>query len=695
MTTYIRGYNPVWLFDDLTGNLLDDNYYLFVLQNTLPYLPANVYHTNSGTTWTNPIQFLANGTLPVDIFFDPNVVYRLEVRHGNTQSDPLIYLIENYEPGTGGGSDINVDLTSENQVCNPQFAEIYFNSPFVAGSISTQNIDVGAGWVLELTGAGTLTLERQPLNNSTTTINSSNAPYALRILLAGAWTKAYLRQRFNQNGMLWANKTVSSAITARVEGVGVSISATLEDSNGTVLGGVLPSTDINGNFEEYTGNLLLPATSNPDLPPSAYIDYKLLLPNAVDIYVTSFQLIASDLEDFQPGFEQTSIDRQIDHTFHIYKDSILLQPKDSILTGWDFALNPWQSRLSTSQNVVGNEYTADQTIIVQQKYVEDATDENVAVSRGTFAENYAFKVTSVTNTNKFSMIQFIDAATVRPYWGNTVSALLKLKGVKKSAASTLRFKMQLIYKNGLPATLSQTTPIATWTDVSESVPTLAAGWTAILPKNNPVYDINNTLTSYSFDGFSLPVSLGDDMTLGIMFYLLDDMDAASTADAINFESCSLVPNEFAIEANPLTFNQTLQDCMYYYETSFPFGEVGTATEENQITTPMLSTSLVNSSIHAQSFNLAYREIKRVTPDITLYSGQSTTADRVYVVLRRTGAGSLTAEVPLTNWTIVGAGVKNTNYQANSAAALATTATAGTIVDAMMMYQYVLNARLGK
>jgi len=44
MALGIRGANPIWAEFDLEGNLFDDTFYLYVLQNTLPYLPATVYH---------------------------------------------------------------------------------------------------------------------------------------------------------------------------------------------------------------------------------------------------------------------------------------------------------------------------------------------------------------------------------------------------------------------------------------------------------------------------------------------------------------------------------------------------------------------------------------------------------------------------------------------------------------------------
>jgi tail collar domain len=316
MSLGVRGFNPIWSEFDLTGNLFDDTYYMFVLQNTIPYLPAIVYHDpDLSVAWTNPIQFLANGTLPVDIYFESDVVYRLEFRQGDTQDYPLIYEVNNYVAGSGGSTPVDtVAFASSNQITNPQFALINFASPYTFSGTDPDPIVIGPGWVLELAGTGNVTIKQVPLNSSNT--NPSNAPYALQLTLSG-WTadSVILRQRFQQNGMLWADKIVSSTVTARLDGSPQSISATLVDSEDALLATVLASTPVNEGWNEFTGYGELPDTTNTDTPPAAYIDYRLALPSTIDIYLTSFQLVVQELP-FEPSFEQDSIDRQIDHTYH-------------------------------------------------------------------------------------------------------------------------------------------------------------------------------------------------------------------------------------------------------------------------------------------------------------------------------------------------------------------------------------------
>ena len=317
----IRGANPIWSEVDLQGNLFDDTFWMFVLENTIPYIPADVYHDpNLNSVWDNPIQFLGNGTLPVDIYFESEKVYRLEFRQhigpgDATQADPLIYEVNNYVAGSGGATPVDtVAQTSSNQITNPQFSLISLENPVTISGTNPDPIELAPGWTLLLSGTGNVTITRVPLNNANT--NPSNAPYALRITASG-WTadSLILRQRFQQNGMLWAGKFVSTALTARLEGSPQSIFANLVDSNSAVLGIVLPPTPVNEVWNEYTGYAELPATTNPNVPPAAYVDYLLHLPSNIDIYLTSFQVVAQDLP-VEPGFEQDSINRQIDHTYN-------------------------------------------------------------------------------------------------------------------------------------------------------------------------------------------------------------------------------------------------------------------------------------------------------------------------------------------------------------------------------------------
>lgn len=631
MALGIRGANPIWAEFDLEGNLFDDTFYLYVLQNTLPYLPATVYHDpDLSVPWTNPIQFLGNGTLPVDIFFESDVVYRLEFRQNNgidtpSQNDALIYEVNNYVAGTGGSTPVDtVAFASSNQITNPQFSLISFASPFsLSGATNPDPIEVAPGWFLELAGSGNVALERIPLNN--TLPNPSNAPYALRITLTG-WNSngVFLRQRFEQNGMLWANKIVSSTITARLEGAPQTISANLVDSNASTLAQVLPVTAVNESFNEFTGYGQLTASTNPDVPPAAYIDYKLSLPNNVDIYVTSFQLVVQELP-IEPSFEQDSIDRQIDHTFHYYRDSLLLMPKSSILTGWNFGLNPWQARTTGQVTLSTFGYTADQTIMIQQNYVNASVGSNIATLRAGAVQNYGYAVIPLTAANQFAMVQYIDPSDIRQYWGYTMSSLARIYLTRQLTTSPFRVKMRLIYRTSLPPTLTQSEPIATWTSGGD--PVFAAGWTALIPKNDPAYPLSNGYNDIAFEGMDLPASSSDNMTLGIVLYTIDNLGTA-IPDSIIINDVSLVPNEFAIASNVLTFDETLARCQFHYQKSFAIGTVP-ADNAGANFAALGAQTTGASQANSGGPNVRFPTYMRATPTVTLYNTTAAANNQIY------------------------------------------------------------------
>ncbi len=699
MAIYVRGSNPIWSMVDLTGHQFDDTFYMFVLENTLPYIPATVYHTPSGIPWTQPIQFLANGTLPVDIFWDPDKVYRLEFRQGNTQSDPLIYEVDNYFPGSGG--DIPVDTTAiatDNQITNPQFSLISFNSPFSLTATNPDPIEVAPGWFLNLTGTGTVTLTRVALTSTQPT--ASNAPYALRITLTGTWTGTpYLSQRFNENGMLWSTfnqpRYVSNSITARVEGAIQNISAQLVDSMGTPLTTVLNSTPITDSYNEYDDHGLMPVTTNTDTPPDAWIEYRLFLPTTVDIFLTSIQLVTSNsINNFQ--YIQDTIERQQDYTFHYYRESLLRQQKECVLTGWDFGLNPWQFYNVGSTNLATFGYTADQTIMVQQAYVASASGNNISTTRGSVAQNYGFLVGAQAATNQFAMIQYIDPATIRTGWGGVFSSLVKLVAQLQNPALALRLKMKLIYRSGLPPTLSQTQPIASWAASGE--PVFAAGWTAITSNNDPVYNIVNGANTLLFEGFELPLSNNANMTLGIVIYTLDSMLSSGTPDNMLFNKVSLVQNDFAIDTQSLTFDETLRRCEYYYEKSYNVDTpLFTNTVASSLTAEMLPVfSAGDISLISRQFGFTYRTVKRTTTpnsDIIAVDGNT---NRVTGFIFKAGAQIASTNIALnSNWNIAINGQKALSFTPQNANNLLSITTADSAnKEAFIRFHYFIDARLG-
>lgn len=611
---FIRGYNPIWSEVDLSGRQFDDTFWLFVLQNQFPYLPAKVYHDPDGLTeWDNPIQFLANGTLPPDIYFDSGsaanpVIYRLEFRKGNTQADPLIYLVENYIPGNGTGNvPSTVGFSTDNQITNPQFAEINFTSPYtLTTSSSPTTLEIAPGWTLLLNtiGTGSVTLTQVPLNS--TQKSQTNAPYALQIDLSG-WSSVILRQRFNQNGMLWSNKYVSCSVTARNSSGSEQISAFISPSVGAPVE-VLPTTFLTGSFIEYTGHGLIGDSTNTDLPPNAYIDFLIVLPVAGTVFLTSFQLVAADVEvEFE--YEQDSIERQIDQTYHYWDPLLKYKPIPSYLVGWDFAMNPAQETgdsISPIASGANTSYAAwDQTVLFQ------SANSGISVSRDAFQGGI---ILTASATTQMAIIQYLPASEARRMAINNLAV-----NVNTSVTATTTMCVSLWYTTAvsLPS-LASNRSLVTFLNSQGYPSTVASNWFEIKKNFGPGF-FTPTLTSYN--NFSLSGWIADQIPQTATFFAIVVGTSSVTAgNSVAFSSISLVPGDIATIPAPQTPDEVLRECQYYYETS---GNYLAASLVNAYRVPMAIDVQIGPPVNVKSFaapfTLNYRVKKRATPTFSVSS----------------------------------------------------------------------------
>jgi len=461
---------------------------------------------------------------------------------------------------------------TENELSNAQFVEVLFpSSGTTTLSLSGSNTvtPIAPSWDLVTSGTGTVDIERlQPTAAGVPT----NPPYTLRISAsAGLGASVQLRQRLNNSPSLLRANYISGTFAAAVLSGGASaISMTYTPSTGSSTT-IIPSTTIptDGAYHVIEANNVTPDQVNTAAA-TGYVDIILTIPTSRSIAITSIQIVGLSYSVDIP-FDEQSADRQKDHLFHYYEDATVHQPKADLLTGWNFGLNPWQFYSTSHGNVAANEYTADQTIMIQQNYVASATGNNVSVSQASFTQNQAYKVTAVTATNKFALLQYIDPKTIRPYWGEKLSVRVRAY-ITTTHSTSARFKVRLMYKAGLPNTTSQTVPVASWAAGDDTLPDVSGdGWTYVTALNDPTYTLTTAAASYDFNQFQLPASSNANMTLGIMFIMMNNMDSTATADFINFERISLVRNDFAIDCAPETFDLSLRKCQFYFAKTFNQG----------------------------------------------------------------------------------------------------------------------------
>lgn len=726
MITYVRGPNPIWFFNNLTGMPLDDTYYAFFLTNDLPYVPSPVYQDPNGISpWSDPIEFQPSGGLPNNLYFNPTLVYRIEIRQGPDQTYPLIWLVQNYVPGEGGagGSTITDPLTvAANLITDPNFSDLFFSSPYtyIQGTPGTYTLNVAPGWQLILTGAGTTVLTQGTLAGSSNTFG--NPSYYLEVNNTG-WTTAILTQTLSNNGALFANGAIAVAFTAQAVTTAQNITVNYVP-NGTANSQTIVSAPVTtGGFVEYYGAVDLNPSTNTNTDGAGNVQIQFVLPGTGNVELTNIQVTGQSvplsvnftppprptIPGSVPNYQELTYGQIVNAEFNIYRDSILNHPKDTILTGWNFALNPWQSAAKTVTNIAANQYTADQTIVLQEKYISSsgATGNNVAVGQAADTYNYGLQVNAVTANNQFALLQYIDASTIRPYWGQNLSAMVKALLVT-TQSSMITFKMRLIYIAGTPSSTSDAYPIETWAAGQD--PVFASGVTAIVPQNDPVYTLSAaTPMLFPFNKFMLPASSNVNMTLGVLLYTTSNMSTTGP-DSIIFNEISLVQNDFAILSNPETYDEVLRKCQFYYEKSYEPGVLpGANTGINQKSAPqfVVYDGSTYSNLYQKTFQLDFVQTKRAAPTVTLYDPAGDSG-KVEVALLESGVtetaygGSANAN-PFNQsvsgeWTPAIYLDRAIYTCANTTSSQITTGGAGSAAaqgdEGIIYYHYVANSRLG-
>lgn len=653
MTIYVRGENPIWFFNNLTGQVLDDTYWAFFLTNDLPYIPQAVYQDPNGISpWANPLEFQPSGGLPNNLYFNPDLVYRIEIRQGPNQTDPLIWLIENYVPSnTGGGGSVVADqlTVAANLITDPNFSDVDFVTTYTytQGSPGTYTLDIAPGWQLVLTGAGTTVLTQGTFAGNSNT--QGNPPYYLGINNSG-WTTAVLKQTLTNNGAIFANGAIALAFTAQSVTTGETVTVNYVPNGTANSQTIFSGTVTTGGFMEYYGAINVDPSLNTNTGTDADVEIQFVLPGTGNVQLTNIQVVGQSVplsaQFVLPGgnvpgsvplYQELTYEQIVNGEFNVYRDSILNQPKDSFLVGWNFALNPWQFTTKTVTNVAANQYTADQTIVIQQNYVASATGNNIAVGQAPETNNLGFEAKAVTAHNQFGILQYIPASTNTPYFGDTISSMVRAQLLSTHVpTTTVRIKMRLLYLNNTPSATSQSYPVASWTEGGD--PVFAAGVTAVIPPNDPVYTLSTDDEYYAFNNIGLPDLVATPQTLGIFLYTIDNMNQAATADAIVVHDVSLVRNRYALPTQPQTTDEVLRQCQFFYEKSYyPDVLPGTATQDNMITAPQ--NTWAGANLYVTSIELQYKQTKTKEPTMTFYA-QDGTINTVKLIIFKDGTGAV-------------------------------------------------------
>jgi hypothetical protein len=521
-----------------------------------------------------------------------------------------------------GGISPSERTDTENEMSNPQFVEVNFNSSAIA-TISVTGSDtvtpIAPDWDVITTGTGTLTLERlQPVSAGVVT----NPPFALRIeASAGLGSTIQLRQRFLNTPSIFRGGFVSGSITAAVlSGGGSFISMSYIPSTGTPTQ-IIPSTSIptDGAYHIIANNAAI--TDQANSPASTgYTDISIILPTARNIAITSIQVVGTAISVNIPFDEQTAA-RQRDHLAHYYKPQLAYKQIPSFLTAWDFPLNPAQI-LGTSigaQAIGANKsfYAWDQTIVFQ------SINSGVAIA----ADVNGNIILGATTPTQMAVIQYLDQFTAR----DMLHERLAVNLCAVAATATIPLTISLWYTTdvSLPNVATGTNNSLVLTlDANGKPATFNGNWTEIKRDIKQDATANVTtganLSDFSFNGWSITPAIANTVTF---FAIVIGTASVTTSNQLIINSVGLCAGDIATRPAPQTLDEVLRECEYYYEKSYDFNVLPGAVTNAGARTVSLSTSVDSSGLvynmYAQTFGVVFNQVKRVIPALTFYSPTGT------------------------------------------------------------------------
>jgi hypothetical protein len=310
-------------------------------------------------------------------------------------------------------------------------------------------------------------------------------------------------------------------------------------------------------------------------------------------------------------FNQISANRDQSRMGDYYIPKLEQKPIKSMLTAWDFPLNPAQE-LGDAVTVDGTpKYVWDQTIM--QSLAAGVDVDRNTVTGGMTASNTVSEET-------FNMIQYLSGAEAKKILGKRLS--VNVNAYKGTAGVSTTCRVYLF--SGSSA--------AVFPDLTggNTIGTLNAGGTFTLTEANwdeiprsgldtAKADLKTVITTdqindgvdFGFNGWQIVDAAKIDDT--DKFAIVATFYSPTINTEVRVESISLVPGDIPTRPAPQTFETVLQECEYYWEKSYENADIpGTDTEKNLIykvnEVPALGTA-DTARVRPWFFSLEYRNIK--------------------------------------------------------------------------------------
>lgn len=608
-------------------------------------------------------------------------------------------------------SDDNLQ-TTDNQISNGQFSVVNFDANLgmqieFTGSISNQEYEVAPGWiaVVSSTGSGSIEFNQIPLAGVVGA--PGNPPFMLDYLPFGANVSSiYLKQKLDHNPDIWGQNNTDAGYIATY-----LLLQSMDGSTHTVTVEYAPSNELltqiiatgetgTSGFSVINQTTQLDEVANTDESDIGYVDIKYILPTTGHIRISNAQIVSMTTDQDNVPYYQETVNRQIDHLFHYYNEPLQYKPIPSHLCGWDFPFNPAQFGESGTLGEIGSNraaYVWDQTILFQ------SINDSVSYSRDSRGGLF---LTTTKNT-QIAVIQYLDFKKARSILGKRASANV---AIETSQVDGINSTLSLWYTTDaeLPDIADETNEVFVSSLDADGLPASFNGnWVQVKRNNgiNAFFNIEEASDSfynnYSFSGWD--ASETDAPATATYFAIVLGTAQITSGSTLSIDSISLVPGDIGTNPAPQSNDEVLRECQYYYEKSYENsvqpGEV------NYIGALFFRQNLVqdipsDQDLFRSSFEINYKQTKRVIPETTVYSPAIADADYVRMQVLRAGtfppptSGTNPTNTTMNDWSTVASGKNSIRYDSNLGSTVLAFASASPQDEGQLLCQYSSDARLG-
>jgi len=609
-----------------------------------------------------------------------------------------------------GGGSVTSGLPVQNQIANPQFTEILINDiPTLSPSTTTYTVsgselefECAPNWTFVINGTGNVTVERLPLTGSLAI--PTNPPYSLKVSVDNGISYCYLRQRFDSNSGLWTSTSnnalflslgilVKNLINADTE-----IKMFYKASNGSEATSPLElMTKQIGQLSDYTyytaGSPQIPVSTDTFSGQAGFVDIYISFAPGSSLAISSIQIVPASNVEAAPllGYDISSANRAEALMGDYYLPRVTSSPIPSLLTAWDFPLNPAQIGEAQTANTTVD-YKWDQTICL-------TSSGNVGVSRN--SASGGLTLAPAANDQAMYIMQYLSGAQAREVaftrlssnicaylgagGGNVTVSVSLYRAPAATAIPILPLKLVDISSSGVLSNIA-----TGWTLIPRSgLDTARAALSTSLPTEN---------NDIKFTGWEI-IDSGqyndtDKFAIVVVF-------AWDTATTINVNSISLNKGDLPTRPAPLSKSDVLSQCQFYYEKSYDEAVVpGSNSTAGAMSFQLFAEGTGGSSsyILARTFGFRYNTPKRVAPSVLIYPPGGGSAGNVLVREYYLGAQLYTANFVLSDWwEVFFSGTKGINYRSTASTFMYQQVGGGWdgTSESVLYLHYVADCRLGK